>query len=140
ELVSQQGDRGRVGRLQVYPCVERQGHAERVETRAQVGRAGRRPGDRAAVDAHAGHHGSPSGGESRAMASSTAALSAGTVTGSVRAERTAMSGSFGPCPVSTHTTLPPPRKTPSRFSLRTPASEAADAGSAKIPSLTASIR
>jgi len=51
----------------------------------------------------------------------------------------ALSGSFRPCPVRVQTSLCPARKNPSAPNFITPAIEAADAGSQKIPSVSATI-
>src|SRR5512141_872627 len=51
----------------------------------------------------------------------------------------ALSGSFRPCPVSVQTSRCPLRKNPSVPNFITPATEAAEAGSQKIPSVSATI-
>lgn len=51
----------------------------------------------------------------------------------------ALSGSFRPCPVSVQTRRCPSRKNRSAPNFITPAIEAADAGSQKIPSVSATI-
>src|SRR5215212_9080471 len=52
----------------------------------------------------------------------------------------AVSGSFSPCPVRTHTIVAPGSIRPCAASLRIPATDAAEAGSTKMPSKRARSR
>ena len=52
----------------------------------------------------------------------------------------AISGSFRPCPVSTHTTVAPGARSPGTPDFRIPATEAAEAGSQKTDSSLARNR
>src|SRR5690606_2821920 len=107
-----------------------QGQAEGVEAGPQVGHR------RRCLDQNP-----PAGGHASipSRASITADSSSGTTWGSVT-PATAWSGSFRPWPVSTQTTVSPPRKYPWRASLATPATEMAEAGSQKTPSWAAMAR
>ena len=70
-----------------------------------------------------------------------AAATSSTLTHVVGSDVTAIarSTSFKPCPVNVHTAISPCLKTPIPATLRSPATDAAEAGSQKIPSISATI-